>query len=301
VRVTSVVLAVAVILGATLLFFWSVQERVAYQPQGPPFPEVATRRVEYRASDGQPLFAYVVGDPTRSRGVLIVFHGNADLAAWQVDWASEVERHTGYSVVLAEYRGYMGLSGRPTYAGTLLDGRAAHAVVRDSFAVVPERIALFGHSVGSAIAAEIAAELRPHALLLQSPFTSTREMVGRMMGRPIGSLWRFLSRVPYDTRSRVAALDAPVSVVHGRHDEVIPVEMAEAVFAAAKNKGKLLIVENAGHNDVVLVGGDRYWRWVRSALLGDAEPSRPAQESAATMDLSARDRGTMQPGPSPTR
>lgn len=267
---TSVALALAVILGGTLLFFWSVQERVAYQPQGPPFPEVATRRVEYRARDGQPLFAYIVGDPARSQGALIVFHGNADLAAWQVDWANEAAKHTGYSIVLAEYRGYMGLPGRPTYAGTLLDARAAHAMLRDSFSVAPERIALFGHSVGSAIAAEIAAEIRPHALLLQSPFTSTRAMVGRMMGRPIGSLWRFLSRVPYDTRSRVATVDAPVSVVHGRHDEVIPVEMAEAVFAAAKNKGTLLIVENAGHNDVVLVGGERYWRWLESALRSDA-------------------------------
>lgn len=272
---TSVALALAVVLGGTLLFFWSVQERVAYQPQGPPFPEVATRRVEYRARDGQPLFAYIVGDPARSQGVLIVFHGNADLAAWQVDWANEAAKHTGYSIVLAEYRGYMGLPGRPTYAGTLLDARAAHAMLRDSFSVAPERIALFGHSVGSAIAAEIAAEIRPHALLLQSPFTSTRAMVGRMMGRPIGSLWRFLSRVPYDTRTRVATVDAPVSVVHGRHDEVIPVEMAEAVFAAAKNKGTLLIVENAGHNDVVLVGGERYWRWLESALLEGADKREP--------------------------
>jgi fructose-specific component phosphotransferase system IIB-like protein len=82
---------------------------------------------------------------------------------------------------------------------------------------------------------------------------------------------------------------------------VIPVEMAEAVFAAAKKKGKLLIVENAGHNDVVLVGGDRYWAWVRAALLGDVDQTAPAPESAATMNLSGRDRGTTQPGPSPTR
>ena len=66
---------------------------------------------------------FIIGDPKKARGVLLCFHGNADLSVWQLDWARAVERRTRYAVFLAEYRGYMGLKGKPTYATTKLDAR----------------------------------------------------------------------------------------------------------------------------------------------------------------------------------
>ncbi len=247
---------------------WMFQERIAFQPPGGPWPDpVGVSRIDYSATDGQRLFAYVAGDPAASGKVLIAFHGNADLAVWQTDWANEVVRNTGVPVILAEYRGYMGLAGRPTYDGSKLDASAAYLFARDSLRIPARRIALFGHSLGSAIATELALSHRPAALLLQAPFTSARDMAARMTGYlPANTLWRFISRLHFDTGAGVALVEAPVSVSHGRRDKLIPPQMGEVVFAAAKQKGAWLLVPDAAHNDVDLRGGDAYWAWMMKAL-----------------------------------
>jgi fermentation-respiration switch protein FrsA (DUF1100 family) len=213
------------------------------------------------------LFGYIVGDPSPSRGLLLSFHGNADLAVWQIDWAEEVVQRTGVPVLLAEYRGYMGLGGRPTYEGSRLDAEAAHDFAVTELGVPGDRIAIFGHSLGSAVAAELASTKRPAALLLQSPFTSAQDMAGRMTGyRPADFLWRIISRLHFDTGARVAHMEAPVSVVHGRDDSLIPRWMGESIYRAARIPGTLLIVDDAAHNDVPATGGDAYWEWISAAL-----------------------------------
>ncbi|MEO5904933.1 MAG: alpha/beta fold hydrolase, partial [Gemmatimonadaceae bacterium] len=176
--------------GAVLLILMFVvvvsvfQERIAFQPQGPPYPSAEDAlRVDYQATDGQPLFAYVIGDPGKSTGVLLVFHGNADMAARQIGWADEVFSRTGLAVVIAEYRGYAGLSGKPGYVGSQLDSDAAYNFTRRDLHVPADRISFFGHSLGTAIAAELASRHRPFALVLQSPFTSARDMTRMLTGR----------------------------------------------------------------------------------------------------------------------
>jgi fermentation-respiration switch protein FrsA (DUF1100 family) len=270
VKLRMIAIALIGLLGTAVLLvllIWWQQERIVFQPSGPPFPDAATaQRVEYRASDGQPLFALLVRpDHQPPVGVLIAFHGNADLAAWRVPWAEELARRSGWLVMLAEYRGYGGLPGVPTVAGARLDARAAAAWARDSLGV-DRPMALYGHSLGSAVAAELAAELPVSRLLLESPFTSAREMARIVIARPIAWTWGLISRVHYDTRARVGSLDIPVSVAHGDQDFVIPVRMGRAVFGAARVPGALLIVAGAGHNDVSDLGGERYWSWLLSAL-----------------------------------
>lgn len=267
-RAVTPVLATAVVLVfAVVTLLWWMQERIAYQPQGPPYPEAnGTARVNYAAADGQPLFGYVVGDPAAAPGVVLAFHGNADLAAWQIPWAEAVHGRTGYAVFLAEYRGYMGLPGRPTYRGLRLDAHAAHDFLTGPLAVDPRQIVVFGHSLGSAVAAELAAERPPRALLLQSPFTSSHDLARRLVTLPVASILRFVSRVPYDTRERVESLEAPVWVIHGARDMVIPSRMGRAVYQAGRQRGELVIVESAGHNDLGISNQRAYWDWLHSAL-----------------------------------
>jgi fermentation-respiration switch protein FrsA (DUF1100 family) len=259
-----------------LLILWARQERIVFQPPGPPFDEdTATVRVTYTASDGQALFGYVAAPSdsslaARPSPLLLVFHGNAEIAAWSIAWAREVARRTGAMVLLAEYRGYAGLSGRPTYAGSKLDARAAYEYARKTLSATPEHTVIYGHSLGSAIGVELAGEIKPRALLLEAPFTSARAMAARLGVPGILPLWRAISRVHYDTRTRVADLDVPVSVVHGERDMVTPVHMGREVFQAARHKGDLLILEGVGHNDVVEAGGERYWDWFRRGMSGSA-------------------------------
>lgn len=248
---------------------WWRQERITYQPPPPPFDSAGdTPRVEYSAADGARLFAYVVGKPAPDAGLIIAFHGNADLAVWQIPWAEELARRSGWQVMLAEYRGYGGAEGSPSYASTQLDARAALAHAVDQMGFSTAQMVFFGHSLGSAVATELAVESPPAALVLQSPFTSAKDMARIIVAQPIAMAWRLISRVHYDTESRLATLDVPVSVAHGTRDLIVPLRMGRRVHASAKVKGQLLIVEGAGHNDVEDRGGERYWSWLVSALTG---------------------------------
>src|SRR5207247_3808846 len=117
-------------LAATLLivyvvavaFLWRFQERIVFQPpRVVRAGEVAAERVEYSASDDVSLFAYFVGQRDATSTVVIAFHGNADLARWQIPWAVRVAEETGACVMLPEYRGYDDVGGSPTYPDVARD------------------------------------------------------------------------------------------------------------------------------------------------------------------------------------
>lgn len=268
----AILVVFGVLFGFLLLLWWS-QERILFQP--PSFDEapVESERVHYKAADGQQLVGFVVGDPRTAPGVLICFHGNADLAMWQLEWAREVERHTRYAVFLAEYRGYMSLGGSPTYSNTKLDAQAAYDYLVSALGVERGSMAYFGHSLGSAIAVELAELHEPRALLLQSPFSSAQAMARLVVSRPVVLVWKAVSRIHFNTQQAVSRLDVPVSVAHGKRDRLVPFRMGVDVYEAAKKKGQFLLVDGAGHNDVADVAGDQYWSWMKAALL-------PATESA---------------------
>lgn len=271
-RVIATLAIVAASLLVVILLFvstlWFFQERIAFQPPPPPYPdESGLSRVDYSATDGQKLFGYLVGKADPKQGLLIAFHGNADLAVWQISWAEKVAQRTGVTVLLAEYRGYMGLRGRPTYEGSQRDAEAAWQFARDTLHTPDDRIAYFGHSLGSAIATELATRHQSAALLLQAPFTSARDMAGVMTGGYLFDIiWRTVSRLHFDTDAKVALLRTPVSVSHGALDRLIPSEMGRRVFNAARVQGHWLLVPNASHNDVSTAGGEDYWSWITQAL-----------------------------------
>ncbi|HEY8671088.1 MAG TPA: alpha/beta hydrolase [Terriglobales bacterium] len=262
---TAAFVIVALLAGSLVLLWWS-QERILFQPPALLEAVPETGRVSYDAVDGQRLTGFIVGDPKKAPGVLLCFHGNADLAVWQLDWARAVERRTRYAVFLAEYRGYMRLTGKPTYATTKLDARAAYDHMRIAFGVDRTRMAYFGHSLGSGVASELAEIHPPTALILKAPFSSARAMARLIVWPAVVLIWKAISRIHFDTRQVVSDLDVPVWVAHGRRDRIVPVRMGIEVYEAAKRKGQLLLVEKAGHSDVPEIAGEDYWRWISEAL-----------------------------------
>jgi pimeloyl-ACP methyl ester carboxylesterase len=283
---------------------WWRQERIAYQPP-PDCPRAPAdvRQVEYHTVDNQPLVGFLVEPDEASNGVLLAFHGNADLAVWQIPWAHEVARRTRWSVFLAEYRGYGGLGGEPTYEALQSDARAAWQAVQqlgdEHLASYTRSFALFGHSLGSGVATELASEIEGRsdvvgaeetpsaantvtALVLQSPFTSARDMARIVSTRPVQFLWKVISRVHYDSRARLQRLVAPVWVAHGLRDWLVPVSMGRELFALARVPGRLLIIDSAGHNDVAEIGAEHYWTWLNDALNGPRGSHRPVESTRHT-------------------
>jgi fermentation-respiration switch protein FrsA (DUF1100 family) len=260
------------VFAAAVVVLWFVQERLVFVP--PPTPVVQGRgatRIDFTSTDGQPLFGLLVRDSTsRSPEVpdqlILHFHGNGDLADAWVDWAREVAARTGWSVLLAEYRGYGGLPGRPTYEGVMRDARAALALVQARYDLAPGEVVLYGHSLGAGVATQLAVEQGARAVLLEAPITSVVD-VGRLaLGPPLSWLLPLISRIDLAPVDDVRTIDAPVWVVCGGDDEVAPAWMGRSVFNAALRKGKFLLVPEARHGNVAERGGDQYWQWLGQAL-----------------------------------
>ncbi len=270
ITIASALGALFLLLAVLIGLVWIFQERIAFQPPASPCTTpVASDDVRqdfYLANDNQPLLGFIVGNSQTAKGLLLCFHGNADLAVNAIDWARKASHSTGFAVMLAEYRGYMSLGGRPSYLTSQIDSEAAFTHVIDSLRFSPDRIALYGHSLGTAVATELATRHTPLCLVLESPFTSAHDMARLIAWRGIEIVWGVIARFHFDTLTAVTSINAPVWVVHGTRDRLIPPAMGKQVFAAAKVKGRLLLVPDAAHNDVADIGGAEYWRWLEAAL-----------------------------------
>lgn len=273
-------LRITVALGALLVIVIGaigiLQERFVFVP--PAVPAMQGRgvaKIEYEAKDGQRLFGFLARPDTddiaatpSGAGAVLVFHGNGDLADSWVDWARETSRMLGIPVFIAEYRGYGGLTGRPSYRGVVADANAALDAVTKSLAVGSERVVLYGHSLGTGLATELATRRPVRALLLEAPITSLDDMGQRTFGPPISWALPLVSRSPFAPLDQVRSIDVPVWVAVAGLDEVIPADMGRAVFAAASRKGELLEVPNATHGNISDRGGARYQEWLRKAVVG---------------------------------
>lgn len=128
----------------------------------------------------------------------------------------------------------------------------------------PARISYLGESLGSAVASELALSSPPRALILQSPFTGVRDVA-----RPhYPFLPRFLIPDAYPTLRRISSIDAPLLVIHGDRDTIVPLSHGEAVYEAADRQKRLEVFPGLGHNDL-LSAGERYARvvaeWIEAA------------------------------------
>jgi uncharacterized protein len=149
-------------------------------------------------------------------------------------------------VLLFDYRGYGRSTGRPSEHATYADARAARAALVGRPGVDPARIIYLGESLGAAVALELAIDAPPAGLILQSPFTSIRDMA--RLHYPI--VPRALVPDAYPNLDRIAALRAPLLVIHGARDEIVPLIYGEAVFEAAPEPKRLEVFPAAAHNDL---------------------------------------------------
>ncbi len=198
---------------------------------------------------------------------LLWLHGNAGNISHRVELLRRIRDGLGVSVFIFDYQGYGRSEGRPSERATYQDARAALAYLRSRPDVDERRIIYYGKSLGAAIAIELALEEPPHRLIVQSAFTSILDMARlHYPFLPLGGLLR----TRYPSLERIAQVRAPVLVVHGDRDQVVPLAQARQLYEAAAEPKRFLVVEGAGHNDVATVGGQRYLEALRD-LIADAD------------------------------
>jgi uncharacterized protein len=222
--------------------------------------------VWFTAADCTKLFGWYVESPATD-AVLIWCHGNGGNIMHRLENLKYLHQ-LGLSVFLFDYRGYgKSQSVRPTEQGLYQDALGAYDYVTRIRQVRSERLVVFGRSLGAAVAAEVAAQRPAAALILESPFPSV-EAVARHYygGLPVhwllGAKYRLIDRLPH--------LSLPKLVIHGDRDRVIPIQLGEQVFQAAKPPKEWYVIHGADHNDTYQVGGGPYFRriaeFVRNAL-----------------------------------
>lgn len=188
-----------------------------------------------------------------SRRVLLFFHGNAGNIADRGDSLAIFHR-LGLNVFIFDYRGYGRSEGEPNEAGLYRDAAAAWRYLTEQRGFAASDIVLFGRSLGGAVAAKLASEHSPAGLILESTFSSAREMAGHLLPI-IGRL--VLQRYALATADYVRQAHCPLLLLHSPEDDVIPYAMGEKVFAAAAEP-KTLFRLRGGHNDGFLLSQPGY-------------------------------------------
>jgi len=218
--------------------------------------------VYFPAADGVQLHGWWVPKP--GAPVLLWFHGNAGNISHRLENLKLLWELVGVQVFIFDYREYGKSQGRISREGTYRDAAAAYRYVSQSRGVPGEEIILFGRSLGTALAVDLAVKEPCRALILESAFTNSQDMA--RLYAPFLFDWR--PRVPYDNLGKIDKIRVPVLIIHGENDEIIPVDMSRRLFAAASEPKELYIIPGAHHNDTYLVGGEVYFERLAAFIHG---------------------------------
>lgn len=278
---------------------WLFQERIAFPAPRAPVPDpkdvgVNGERVEVVTPSGVHLAGWFLhpglapgvsggpgrADPGRKPGVLaqhaaplhsppprspalLWFYGNGENIAsiWPIlrDF-----QPPGTALLVVDYPGYGGSTGRATEAGVYEAADAAYEELARRPGVDPKRIYVYGRSLGTAAATYTAVNHPTAGLVLESPFTNAREM----SRQHYGLFPRFVLRLGLDNLARVKDLRCPLLVFHGSEDQLVSPEMGRRVAQAAPGPTELVLIEGAGHNETYEVGGRAYREKLWSFVTG---------------------------------
>lgn len=209
--------------------------------------------VVFETEDGERLHGWWVATRTSSLGHVLLCHGNAGNVGDRVLHA-KLLTDAGLDVLLFDYRGYGRSTGRASEHGTYRDARAARDTLLAEPGVDPARVLYVGESLGGAVALELALKHPPAGVVLQSTFTSVREMA--RVHYPFVPA----AAVPdaYPSLRLIRELRAPLLVLHGDRDDIVPSAQGQALFDAAPEPKRMQVFEGVGHNDLVPLAGSAY-------------------------------------------
>lgn len=228
--------------------------------------------VTLKSTDGIHLHGWYIPHTGTDR-VLLFFHGNAGNMSHRGE-SVEIFHRLGLNVFIFDYRGYGQSDGKPSESGLYADARAAWQYLTKTKGIKKENITIFGRSLGGAVAAELAAEVQPGTLILESTFSSAKEMAKMIL--PVMS-YLIPMRFEFKTVEYIKQVSSPVLIVHSPGDEIIPYELGEKVFQAA-NEPKSFLKLQGDHNGGFLMSQPGYEQALGKFLLTHGNNKRLADE-----------------------
>jgi len=264
----TIVVSVLVVLAAISGTMALMEDRFIYFPDSHLAATPRSAGLSYQdrwltTDDGVRLHAWHIPNPD-ARYIAIDFHGNAGNLGDRVDHYAQWHR-AGLAVYAVDYRGYGGSQGAPSEDGLYRDARAAWEDVTRDLAVSPDRVVLVGRSLGSGPATQLATEVRPAGLVLESPMTSIPAMA--RVAYPYLPV-SFLARTQFDNLRKITSVTCPLLVIHAAQDEIIPPWMGRRLYETAREPKQWASVPGS-HNDFDDVSADAYeaaWRTFLGSL-----------------------------------
>jgi fermentation-respiration switch protein FrsA (DUF1100 family) len=240
--------AAGVYLGVLVLLM-ALENSLVYHPtaasvdwQPPPGPEV--RDVELTSADGTRIHGWWYPNEGAD-GALLYLHGNAGNLSHRGSSIAELRRELGVSVLIIDYPGFGRSGGRPSEAGCYAAADAAHEWLTREQKIAPEKLLIYGASLGGGVAVDLASRREHRALILVKTFTSMPDVgQGLYPWLPV----RWLMRNRYESLAKIGRCKRPVFVAHGTADELIPFAHGERLFAAANEPKRFLAMPGIDHN-----------------------------------------------------
>jgi len=220
-------------------------------------------------ADNVKLHGWYLPDPG-SRKALLFFHGNAGNISHRGS-SVEIFHRLGMNVLIFDYRGFGTSQGEPDESGLYEDARAAWRFLQEEKGFDSKDIILFGRSLGGAVASKLASEVHPAGLILESSFSSARDMADAIM--PLISRVVFL-RFNLNTLNIIDRIRCPLLVLHGPQDEVIPFRQGEKIFKAAREP-KTFVTLQGGHNGGYLLSQPAYEQALEAFIRTISDSSDP--------------------------
>lgn len=255
------ILVAALIYGLLCFYLFLMQSRILYYPNLPGRELQASpadigleyEPVSFVTNDNVRLHGWFV-ESKIDRGTLLFLHGNAGNISHRLD-SLRIFNHLGLSTLIIDYRGYGQSEGKVTEEGTYLDAEAAWQYLTGTRGIDPQRIIVFGRSLGGAVAANLVAKHPAAGLIMESVFTSVPDMAAKLY--PVFPV-RLLCRYQYNARQSLHSVSSPVLIIHSPDDEIIPYKNGQELFTSA-NEPKTFLKIRGGHNDGFIASGPLYY------------------------------------------
>jgi fermentation-respiration switch protein FrsA (DUF1100 family) len=271
-----VIWIVIIVIGVYILFagfLYIFQSRFVYYPEptisaDPGNIGLEFEGVLFETEDGVRLSGWYI-PAENANGVILFCHGNAGNISHRLE-SIQIFHQLGLNVFIFDYRGYGQSEGKPTEIGTYRDAEAAWWYLVEERQVAPNRIAVFGRSLGGAVAAWVSSRHTPGALILESTLTSVPDIAAKLYPYlPV----RLLSRFRYNTAEYLDEVDCPVLIVHSREDEIMPFSHGQQLFERARGPREFLEISGT-HNEGFITSGKYYEEGLNSFVAEYLETDR---------------------------
>lgn len=209
--------------------------------------------LKLKTANGKRISAIYLPNPG-AHYTLLYSHGNAEDLATIYPHLMAL-RAFGFSVLAYDYQGYGTSEGAPSEKNAYQDIDAAYDYLTRTLHIAPEKIILYGNSIGAGPSIDLAVRQPVAGLILQSPFVSIFRILTR---------WPILPWDPFNNLAKVDRIVCPVLLMHGEQDEIVPVWHGKKLFQYIKAPIQTLFVQGAHHNDFILVAKMRYWAAIQA-------------------------------------